>query len=140
MTRDRFPGGYAGEEFQAKEPLMLISIRVTYGLWDDPYDAVRYAWRVSLDRVAQHKLVLAHVKGTVVGAYRPTQWLPATRENFPDQAKRYGDVGDRLHLRGFVGKPAEQDVWDYYVSKRAPKLFLGARNAVRYLNPEDTEG
>ena len=92
-------------EFQVKEPLVLISIGVTYCLWEDPYDAVRYAWRVSLNRVTQHDLVLAHFRGVVVGAYRPTKWLPATRENFPDQAKRYNDVDDNPHQTGRNQEP-----------------------------------
>ncbi len=124
---------YAGEEFQVKEPLMLISIGVLYYQREDPYDAVRYAWKVNLNRVDQYKLVLARVRGMVVGAYRPTEWLPATRENFPDLAARY-DAWDIPHLRGFVGHRAE-DVWSSYVGKRVPKDFLGSRNAIRYLMP-----
>ncbi len=55
---------YAGEEFEVKEPLMLISVSTYYYLRDDAYDAVRFAWRVNLDRVEQYKLVLARVRGT----------------------------------------------------------------------------
>ena len=127
---------YAGEEFQVKEHLMLISIGVFYYRRDDPYDAVRYAWKVNLNRVEQYKLVLARLRGMVVGAYRPTKWLPATRENFPDLAKRYNDVIDIPHFRGFVGQPAEPDVWHYYVRKGVPKRFLRSQNAIRYLKPE----
>ena len=127
---------YAGEEFQVKERLVLISIGVFYYRRDDPYDAVRYAWKVNLNRVEQYKLVLARLRGLVVGAYRPTKWLPATRENFPDLAKRYNDVSDIPHFHGFVGEPAEPDVWRYYVRKRAPKCFLRSRIAIRYLKPE----
>ena len=65
---------YAGEEFQVKERLMLISIGVSYYRLDDPYDAVRYAWKVNLNRVKQYKLVLARLRGTIVGAYRPRMW------------------------------------------------------------------
>ena len=127
---------YAGEEFQVKERLMLIFIGVFYYRRDDPYDAVRYAWKVNLNRVEQYKLVLARLRGLVVGAYRPTKWLPATRENFPDPAKRYNDVIDIPHLHGFVGEPAEPDVWHSYVRKRVPKRFLRSQNAIRYLKPE----
>ena len=125
---------YAGEEFQVGEHLMLISIGVYYYRREDPYDAVRYAWRVNLSRVGQYKLVLARLRGMVVGAYRPARWIPATRENFSDLAKRYNDVMDVPSLHGFVGARAE-DVWNDYVWKRVPKRFLRSRYALRYLNP-----
>ena len=125
---------YSGEEFQVKEHLMLISIGVLYYQREDPCDAVRYAWKVNLNRVEQYKLVLARVRGMVVGAYRPKKWLPATRKNFPDLTERY-NVSDIPHLRGFVCEPAG-DVWSYDVRKRVPKRFLGSRNAIRYLTPE----
>ena len=126
---------YAGEEFEVKEDLMLICINVYYYRRDDPYDAVRYAWPVNLKRAKQQKLVLARLRGLVVGAYRPTEWLPATLKNFSDMANRYADVEDRPDLRGFVGEPAVPDVWDYYVRKRVPKRFLGSQIAFRYLKP-----
>ena len=82
---------YSGEEFQVKEHLMLVSIRHSYHLRDDPYDAVRYAWRVDPNRLKKYNLVLARVSGLVVAAYRWEKWLLAIRENFPDLAKRYHD-------------------------------------------------
>ena len=126
---------YAGEEFEIKEPLLLISIGVYYYLRDDPYDAVRYAWKVNLSRVRQYKLVLARLRGLVVGAYRPTEWLPGTRENFPDLAGRYNDFVEEPHRYGFEGSPAE-DVWDIYVRKRVPERFPRTQNAIRYLTPQ----
>ena len=127
---------YAGEELQVKERLILISIGVFYYRRDDPYAAVRYAWKVNLNRVERYELVLARLRGMVVGAYRPTKWLPATRENFSDLAQHYNDVVDLPHLHGFVGERAEPDVWDYYVRKRVPKRFLRSQNAIRFLKPE----
>ena len=127
---------YAGEEFQVKKPLMLISIGVFYYRRDNPYDAVRYAWKVNPDRVKQFNLVLARLRGLVVGAYRCKEWLPATRVNFPDLAERYSDVTDIPNFYGFVGKPAEADAWEYYVGKRVPRRFLRSQNAIRYLKPE----
>ncbi len=126
---------YAGEEFEVLEPIMLISIGVYYYLRDDPYDAVRYAWKVNLNRVKQYNLVLARVRGLIVGAYRPQEWLPATRENFPELAKRYNDITDMPHLRGFRQQEADQVAWDYYVGKRVPERFPRTQNAIRYLEP-----
>ena len=121
---------YTGEEFQVKEHLMLISIGDSYYRQEDPYDAVRYAWKVDLNRVKQYKLVLARLRGLVVGAYRPTKWLSATRKNFPDLADT-----NLPRYRGFVGEPAEPDVWDDYVRKRVPERLKLSQNPIRYLSP-----
>ena len=122
---------YAGEEFQVKEDLMLISIGVYYYKRNDPYDAVRYAWKVNRRRAERHNLVLARLRGLVVGAYRPTEWLPGMCENFPDLAGRYDDFDALPDYVGFVGEPA--DVWDDYVGKRVPERFPRTQNAIRYL-------
>ena len=129
-------GEYAAEEFQVNHHLMLIAINVYFYLRNNPYDAVRFAWKVNPRRAMQHNLVLARLRGQVVGAYRPTKWLPAIRENFPDLAESYNDVTDLPDLHGFVGKEAEPEVWDHYVKKRVPKRFLRSQNAIRYLKPE----
>ena len=124
---------YAGKEFQVQEDLMLISIGVFYYRKDTAYDAVRYAWKVNRQRAEQHNLVLARLRGLVVGAYRPAKWLPATFENFSDLAGRYDDFDELPDYLGFVGEPA--DVWDDYVGKRVPERFLGGRIAFRHLKP-----
>ena len=126
---------YSAEEFEVKESLLMISIGVFYYRRNTPYDAVRYAWRVNLDRARRCQLVLARLRGLVVGAYRPKVWLPATRENFPDLAKSYSDVDDIPGFHGFVGEDAEAEVWDYYVDKRVPERFRRSRIAIRYLDP-----
>ena len=126
---------YAAEEFQVKEPLMMISIGVSYYERNDPYDAVRYAWQVNVHRARQYNLVLARLRGLIVGAYRPEKWLPATRENFPDLAQMY-NLNDAPGRHGFVGKPACDEGGKYYVWKRVPGRFLGSQSAVRYLRPE----
>lgn len=124
---------YAGEEFQVKERTVLISIGVYYYLRDDPYDAVRYSWKINQSRVNGCNLVLARVRRLIVGAYRPLEWLPATRDNFPDLAKRFG-IPDAPGRKGFVGEPADAEVWGYYVNKRVPKRFI-SQSPVRYLEP-----
>ena len=127
---------YAAEEFKVKEPLLMISIGSHYYKCNTPYDAVRYAWKVNVNR-AKGRLVLARLRGMIVGAYRPSEWLPATRENFADLIKTYNFFidGDMLGYHGFVGEDAEPEVWDYYVGKRVPKRFPLAQNPRRYLEP-----
>jgi len=110
---------YAGEEFEIREPLMLISIGSSY-YQRDLYDAVRFSWKVNVHRARTFKLVLANLRGMVVGAYRPTEWLPATVENFHDHPS-CGHSDPRRH--GFVGQEAEPETWNYYVRKRVPSRF-----------------
>ena len=128
-------GEYAAEEFEVKHPLLMISIGVFYYRRNSPYDAVRHAWGVNLNRVKRHNLVLARLRGLVVGAFRPKEWLPATVENFPDLANIYNETFDLPGHHGFRGEDAEPEVYNYYMGKRVPKRFLRSRNALRYLVP-----
>ena len=123
---------YAGEEFQVKEPLMLIYIGPMYYVRDSAYDAVRCAWKVNVNRVQSYRLVLANLRGLIVGAFRPSAWLLATQENFPGLEER-----DLLDRWGFEGERAEEEVWNYYVRKRVPARYRGrrSRNPVRYCHP-----
>ena len=124
---------YAVESFEVMEHLLLISIGTMY--YQRPlYDAVRWAWKVKRDRVEQYKLVLAHNRGLVVGAFRPTEWLPATRVNFPG-LEGYADAPERL---AFIGHEAETETRALYVGKRVPERYRrkGAANPVRYCDPE----
>jgi hypothetical protein len=50
---------------------------------EEPYDAVRYAWRVSATKARSVDYVLAVRRGLIIGVYKVTEWLPATKENFP---------------------------------------------------------
>lgn len=121
---------YAAEPFEVGEPLILISIGQSFldeAL--DIYHAVRSSWKISPARVQDRRLVLAHYRGKVVGAFRPAQWLEATEENFPGRSApgRWG----------FCGEPAEAAVQDRYVGKRVPEEYRrkGAANPVRYCDP-----
>lgn len=123
---------HTAEEFQVRERLMLICINKLY--YTHPtYEAVRCAWKVSVERAKRYHLVLAHVRGLVVGAFRPTQpWIPATKADFPEQLDQ--DIPGKY---GFVGKEAEDEVWNLYVRKRVPARFQkkGAITPVRYFDP-----
>ena len=48
----------------------------------DVYEAVRFAWRVDVNRVRKYGLVLPHDRDTVLGAFRPRKWLPACSTAF----------------------------------------------------------
>ncbi len=124
---------YSAEEFEVKEPLLLISIGLEYYQRRTVYDAVRCAWKIDTKRAGQ-RLVLAVLRGLVVGAYRPSKWLPATLKNFPE-IERLPDESDRM---GFVGNDAEDVVWQQYVRKRVPECYRPrrAQNPIRYCDPD----
>ena len=124
---------YAREPFEVKERLILISIGKTYDTFG-AYEAVRCAWRIDVNKAGQHLLVLAHVQGLVVGAFRPKEWLEATLKNFPAGSL----AGDTPGRWGFIGDPAEPVDWNQYVGKRVPDEYRpkGAASPVRYLEPK----
>lgn len=129
---------YAAEEFVVRESLLLIFIGRYLRDTGDPYDSVRCHWRLNVDR-ARDRLVLAQANGLVVGAYRPSEWMPATRENFPGRVEE--DFVSRSTGKptrwGFCGKPAETEVWSLYVGKRVPERYKGSQNPVQYCDPGD---
>lgn len=121
---------YKAQPFEATEPLILISIAKSYeDETKDIYDAVRGCWRIDSHKVGRFKLVLAHRRGLVLGAFRPREWLPATKANFPWLSE---DIPGRF---GFVGEPAEEAVASAYVRKRVPDVYRakGAANPVRFI-------
>ena len=121
---------YSAEEFVVEEQLILISIGQ---LWKERgvYGAVRGVWKLRMERAKRYKLVLAHVRGVVRGAYRPKKWLKATAANFPL------DGGRLPEPIGFEGIEADQELWDRYVGKRVPVEYRkrGAQTPSRYLDP-----
>ena len=121
---------HSAEPFTVEEKLILISIGRR---WEthDVYEAVRGRWKIHKNRAIYYKLVLAHYRGLVRGAYRPTKWLPGPREHFPWEGD---DLPDRI---GFVGEKAEPEVWGKYVGKRVPDEYRkkGAANPIRYCAP-----
>ena len=123
---------YGAQAFEAMEPLILISIARSYvEEGRDIYNAVRGVWRINVDRAKIHRLVLAHHRGLVLGAFRPTEWQEATRANFPW-------LDENIPGRwGFVGTPAESSVESIYKGKRVPDKYRarGAANPIRFVEP-----
>ena len=91
------------------------------------YEATRFAWKLSKARARQAEVILPTIRGLIVGAFVPDEWLKATRENFPGREDRLGRIG-------FVGHEAPKDVRELYVGKRVPKKYRkrGAANPIRY--------
>ena len=114
------------EDFIVGEPLVMFyvgnSIFVNRG---NVYAAVRECWAMADPdkRTLPLSLVLARSSDRVLGAFRPEQWTPCTRDD--------GNKG-----WGFVGEPAERSIQQQYVGKRVPDRFR-RQNPVRYLKPGD---
>ena len=126
MARDAFRPRTA-EFFTVGEPLILICVNVSFDEGRDIYDATRWAWKIDAERAGQRSLVLAHNRGLVVAAYGAEKWVPATTDNFPGHPGLPGRWG-------FIGRPAEDEVWQQYVGKRVPDEYRtkGAANPTRY--------
>ena len=123
---------YGSEPFNVTEPLILISIGKSYEEEGRSiYDAVRYAWKVNVNRAKKLNLVLAHRQGLVVGAFRPKEWLETTKTNFP------GLVNDLPGRWGFVGEDADEITVSNYKGKRVPERYRakGAANPIRFVDP-----
>ena len=119
------------KEFSLLEPAILISIGQSFG--SDPgsvYENTRYAWRASIERARNYRLVISHSAGVVTGVFRPTEWFEATRANFPNILE---EMPKRI---GFVGFEAEPETVDHYFGCRVPDIFRqrGAANPFRYLD------
>ena len=124
------------EEFTLLEPAILISIGRSFEA--DPetvYENTRYAWRANLERARQYNLIISHSVGVVTGVFRPTEWLYATRSNFPNISE---EIPKRI---GFNGVDAERETLNNYLGRRVPDQFRqrGAANPFRYIDVDGTQ-
>jgi hypothetical protein len=119
------------EAFVPAENLLLVSVAKMIAKLD-AYDAARYAWRLDRKRIEKIHLVLACVKGRVVGVFVPTDWLDASpgessRRNFPGFT--WTHKGQRW---GFVGKPADPETATRYEGKTVPDNLAIGQAGIRY--------
>lgn len=120
-------------EMNPQHKLVLININRLQNKRDRTaiYRQVRYQWRISKDRASKAEYVLAVVRGVVVGAFEVDEWLPATKENFPDIP--YDPIPTRF---GFVGREASKDIWERYVGERGKRIvnetMKHIQNPIRY--------
>jgi hypothetical protein len=117
---------YCAKEAEFRHKALLISINrsaATASL----YEATRYAWKVSKSKAKKAEVILATVRGLIVGAFVAHDWLEATAANFPG----HEDAPGRL---GFVGKEAQLEIGNLYVGKRVPDKYRkpGAANPIKY--------
>lgn len=121
----RYQGAFAS--FQHRT--LLINVNRT-AMDSSLYEAVRYAWRINIDRARNAEVVLANRQGIIVGAFVAQEWLPATEQNFPGR----GAVAGR---HGFHGHSAPSEIANLYIQRRVPTEYRvrGAVAPVRYVGP-----
>ena len=108
---------YRAETMQLDPAHHVIAINVRLSQSERSlYDAVRFAWRVSIKRAEKADFVFAVTNGICRDVFVPEKWLPAIAANFPklfdgDDEKRYG----------FVGEQAPSEIRDMYCGKRLPE-------------------
>ena len=101
------------------------------------YDAVRFSWRVRVERARKAEFILATVRGIVRGVYIADEWLESTRENFPEMPS--WDADDEFESTqksrfGFRGRLAPPDIVKIYLGKKIPDVLRkkGAMSPVKY--------
>lgn len=111
-------------EFQHRA--ILINVNRS-ALESSLYEATRYAWKISIKKAKRAEIVAAVRFGIIVDVFVPSDWLPATVENFPGRTAVPGRVG-------FVGKDADESTKRLYVGKRVPDEYRkqGAANPIKY--------
>ena len=117
---------YSAEPAVFQHNALLISVNRS-ATETSLYEATRYAWKISKSRARKAEVILATVRGLIVGAFVADDWLEASAANFPG----HEDVPGRL---GFIGREAPPEVKDLYVGRRVPDSFRkrGAANPIKY--------
>jgi hypothetical protein len=91
------------------------------------YEATRYAWKISRRKAMQADVILATLRGLIVGAFIADDWLPAIAADFPG----HEDAPGRL---AFIGREASPELQAEYVGKRVPDEYRkkGVANPIKY--------
>lgn len=118
---------YASEPAIFRHNVMLINVNKS-ATENSLYNAVRFAWKVDKSKAEKAEVILATLKGLIVGAFIAEKWLEATEANFPG----LGDVPGRY---GFIGHVAPPEIGSLYVNKRVPDKYRkrGAANPIKYI-------
>jgi len=117
---------YSAEPAVFRHKAILISVNRS-AAETSLYEATRYAWKISRTKAMQADVILATLRGMIVGAFVADDWLPATAESFPG----HPDAPGRL---AFIGEEAPADIQELYVGKRVPDDYRkpGAANPIKY--------
>ncbi|BAH76713.1 LEM-3-like GIY-YIG domain-containing protein [Solidesulfovibrio magneticus] len=121
---------YQAESVKFKHNALAININKSAYERENVYESVRYAWRLNPSKAKDMDIVLAIIKGLVVGVFQAEQWLEATPDNFP------GTTEDRRPRWGFVGKNAPIEIQNIYLGRKVPG---SSQNPVRYFFKDNQE-
>ena len=132
MLAEQIIREYEPEDAVFQDKVMLINVNKSIEN-QNPYDAVRYAWKVSPNSAEKCKYVLAVRRGEIIHVFRATKWLRATKDNFPDLF--YAGNGTSEGRYGFIGDDdVPEEVRLRYMHKRVPDEYRkrGAAFPIRY--------
>lgn len=79
---------------------------------ETPYNAARFHWKINVQK-ALDRIILVSVDRKIVEVLIADEWLPATREHFPEFTNAL--TSDKF---GFVGGLAYEDTRSYYIGRR----------------------
>ena len=120
---------YGAKPLESDEPLLLIKINQLYkrGMSADKvYDAVRWCWKLDINKAKKVKCVLAVANRTVRGVFEPTSFERVSKE----QAKADGNpnFAGRIYFNGVA-------IDSEYLNTPVGGLnVMGQANPIRYLN------
>ena len=95
---------------------------------ETPYDAARFAWPVDPRKVEKRKIVLVSYNRNIIEVLFVDEWLPATKEHFPEFTNEI--ESDRF---GFVGRQANDEIRNYYIGRRTGEDVRCYGRSFRYL-------
>lgn len=140
MTVSQIRKKYGLEELIVPEDVRLLFININS--LDNIYSQqkiirqVECAWRLNPKRAEEANYVLAVFRGMVIGAFKNSTWVAATKARFPqlqaDELDRYGFTPERINdieLDYFCG---EVGVDGYRPGKLVPNSLSGSQNPIRY--------
>jgi uncharacterized protein len=117
---------YSAPPAEFKHKAILISVNRS-AAETSLYEATRYAWKISRKKAMQAEVILATLRGVILGAFVADDWLPATAADFPG----HEDAPGRL---AFIGREAPPELHAEYVGMRVPDEYRkkGAANPIKY--------
>jgi|SRR5665213_760743 len=117
---------YSAPPAEFKHKAILISVNRS-AAETSLYEATRYAWKISRKKAMQAEVILATLRGVIVGAFVAEDWLPATSAEFPG----HEDAPGRL---AFIGREAPAGLRAEYIGRRVPDDYRkkGAANPIKY--------
>ncbi|WP_205528310.1 LEM-3-like GIY-YIG domain-containing protein [Flavobacterium psychrotrophum] len=118
---------YAAETAELNHEVVMITINKTANNLSI-YDAVRFAWKIDVERANKAKYILAVDKGIIRGVYIAKEWKLARKQYFPNFTNH---TNSRY---GFHGDEADDDIKKMYIGKRIPDEFRkrGAAYPIKY--------